>query len=110
MKATATLCAKHGTPLREGMDIFGGTIHRTCEACSIYRQADAREAMAKRDRDPDRAKTHMEIAERMKAKAALLEGRWFEVKCGGEVWDMSERQIEDARKRGITIEVLTEIV
>lgn len=105
-------CYKHGTVLRETADALGrGAITKTCEACDLYRQADALQESASRDTHPERAKRKMEIVEKMRSKALILCGRWYEVKRGdGEIWDMSERQIEAARKRGITIEVLTQIV
>lgn len=105
-------CYKHGTVLHETADALGlGVVTKTCEACDLYRQADARQTMASKDTDAIRARKHMEIAERLRAKALTLCGRWYQVKRGdGEVWDMSERQIEAARKRGINIEVLTQIV
>src|SRR5690606_10039732 len=104
-------CYKHGTPLRETMDALSGvSLGRECGACELYRQADARQTMASKDTDKDRAAKHMEICERLRAKALMLCGRWFQVKKDGEVWDMSEKQIEAARQHGATVEVITQIV
>lgn len=107
------MCEKHGSPMFEMSDAFGGPISHYCRACDYQKSAKRYYSLAARAMsrgDEENCTHYTEKAAMAEADEQKSSGRWFDCKVDGEGWDLSENQIDLAKKSGHVVEVITQIV